>query len=296
MHVPDHLINNVTELAAGLAATGVVAAGAFRKRSDSEHSFAPTLATAALVFAIQMVNFPVVSGTSGHLLGGALATALVGPRRALLAVSSVVITQALVFADGGIGALGINLWLIAIIPVGVAAALRSLKGDGPMSTAVAAALSAPVSALTFVGLYALGGAQPIALSEMLTSMLSVHLLIGLGEAAITTAVLWTISAVRNGTSAETTPVWGAAVISATMLSLVASSQPDGLEYVGAKLGFAVTGPGSILASSPLAGYELGFVDGNLSVAAAGLLGLVATCAICATLNSTKLGRRATIPA
>ena len=142
MHVPDHLIDNSAELIAGLSTVGVLAAVAIdlrRRPADRAEriSAAPTLlrdpdrpgpqlATASLVFALQMVNFPVLSGTSGHLLGGALAVALIGPRRAVLAVAAVVMTQALVFADGGVGALGVNLWLIALVPVAVAAGVQRL--------------------------------------------------------------------------------------------------------------------------------------------------------------------------
>lgn len=240
------------------------------------------LATAALVFALQMVNFPVAPGTSGHLLGGALATALLGPRRALLAVSSVVLAQALFFADGGVAALGLNLWLIAILPVGIAAAVRA--GRSLATAGVAAVLAPPVASLAFVGLHVAGGSTEVSAGELLASMVGVHLLIGLGEAALTLAVL---SAVRlvgaRDERMDLGTVWGAAIVSAVGLSAVASSTPDGLERVAGDLGFAVTGPGSVLEGSPLADYAVAGSEAVWSVAAAGLVGVVLTCAVAAGL-------------
>lgn len=297
MHVPDHLINNGTELVAAVSAAAVIGTVAARSKSsatvDPDGSPASTLlaepesmgaqlATASLVFALQMVNFPVLPGTSGHLLGGALATALIGPRRALLAVSSVVIAQALVFADGGVGALGVNLWLIAILPVAVAVAVRRFLTAGRSDSAapwwatagVAAVLGPPLASLAFSLMYATGATGEAAPGQVAASMLAVHLAIGIGEAVLTLAALYAVQRI---------PVWAVATVTAVGLSLAASSQPDGLERVAGDLGFAVTGPGSLLHSSPFADYSVGGLDGWMSPAAAGLVGLMMTCAVCAVM-------------
>lgn len=315
MHVPDHLISNGPELVAGLTATGVVVAAAAGtqlpgRRDDAAP--APTLlrdparpgaqmAVAALVFALQMVNFPVLPGTSGHLLGGALATALIGPRRALVAVSSVVVAQALFFADGGTGALGVNLWLIAIVPVAVAAAVeragRALRSGRPAPwwsvAGIAAVLAPPVAAAAFTLLHVVGGAGGATAAEVGSSMVLVHLAIGVGEAAITLAVLAAVTRVGERRPAvDTGAVWAAAGASAAALSVLASSQPDGLERVTGELGLAIGGPGSLLHSSPLAGYAVSGLDGPLSGSLAGLIGLALTCAVCAAVGTAGTRLRA----
>lgn len=305
MHVPDHLINNGTEMVAGFSAAAVLCAAVTGRHlpgvAEADGEAAPTLlahperfgsqlATAALIFALQMVNFPVLPGTSGHLLGGALATVLVGPRRALLATASVVTAQALVFADGGIAALGVNLWLIAILPVAVAVAVeRSLAaitrgGHAPIwaRAGLAALLAPPLASIAFSTMYATGAAGDASIGAVTTSMLAVHVAIGVGEAALTLAVLVLVERTGNRRDeTDTAPVWGAAVVGAACLSLVASSQPDGLERVAGELGFSVAGPDSIVHASPLAGYTISGVQGWASGSAAGVIGLAMTCLICA---------------
>ncbi len=300
MHVPDHMLNDPTEAIAALGAAAALAAVALRPHRATDGAadaragrhtetlvaqpdrLAPQAATAALVFGLQMVNVPVLSGTSGHLLGGALATALVGPRRALLAVSAVVATQALLFADGGVGALGVNLWLIAILPVAVAAAARAVlrrraPGSGPIVAAVPAALLAPAaSALAFAGLHSVGGTVAVDGGELITRMVGVHLAIGVAEALLTVAVLGAVVSVGERA------VPAAAVLSSAALSLLASSAPDGLERVAGDLGFAVTGSGSVLEGrSPLAGYVIAGTDGTWSAAAAGVAGALLAAALLA---------------
>lgn len=305
MHVPDHLINNTTELVAVASAAAVVATVAMRSSGrpaaktliEARQRFGPQLATAALVFALQMVNFPVASGTSGHLFGGALATALIGPRRAMLAVSSVVIAQALFFADGGVGALGVNLWLIAIIPVGIAALVESFFAPRAAHRAprwwavagIAAVLAPPVSAVVFTGFHATGAFGGAGVVEVAGSMLGVHAMIGIGEAVVTLVALGAVQLFRTRFGQlDARPVWGVAAVSGIGLALLASSQPDGLERAAADLGFAVTGAGSMLSASPLADYGVRGLDGVLSSSIAAALGLGLTCAVCAVL--VRLGR------
>jgi cobalt/nickel transport system permease protein len=159
---------------------------------------------ATFVFATQLVNFPVGAGTSGHLMGGALAAVLVGPYTALLCMSVVFLVQSLLFADGGITALGTNIFLMGIVTVVVGwAVFRTARAVLPRrvssvapAAAIGAFVSVVVAALAFVGLYAVGGTVDISLDKLVTAMVGVHTLIGIGEALITFLAVGSIAAVR----------------------------------------------------------------------------------------------------
>ena len=205
MHVPDGFLDAATSVATATVAAGAVGValrGARRELDDKAAPLAGLVAT--FVFAAQMLNFPVGAGTSGHLLGGALAAILVGPWTAMLCLSVVLLVQSLLFADGGVTALGTNVLLMGVVAVvsgwlvfrGLQALLPKRVGLVAPLAAVAAYVSVPVTALAFVGLYAVGGTAPIPLDTLTTAMLGWHLLIGLGEAAITGLVVGSIVAVR----------------------------------------------------------------------------------------------------
>jgi cobalt/nickel transport system permease protein len=159
---------------------------------------------AVFVFAAQMINFPVAAGTSGHLLGGALAAILVGPWTGVLAVGVVVLIQALLFADGGLSALGLNLVNMALVTAAVAwPVFRLLVRILPRtqvawtSAAFAAAwMSVPASALAFSLEYAVGGTGTYSTGTVLTAMLGTHLVIGIGEGIITALTVGAVLAVR----------------------------------------------------------------------------------------------------
>jgi cobalt/nickel transport system permease protein len=205
MHVPDGFLDAPTSVAtAGVAAAGVALALRGSRRELDERTAPMAGLVAAFVFAAQMLNFPVGAGTSGHLLGGALAAVLAGPWTGVLCVSVVLIVQALLFADGGITALGTNITLMSVIAVAVGwlvfrAARRALPnttGWVAPAAAVGAFASVPVTAAAFTGLYAVGGTAPIPFDVLLAAMLGWHTLIGLGEAAITGLTVASIVAVR----------------------------------------------------------------------------------------------------
>jgi cobalt/nickel transport system permease protein len=205
MHVPDGFLDAPTSLATGVAAAAAVGIALRKSRAELDDRTAPMAGlVATFVFAVQMVNFPVGLGTSGHLLGGALAAVLVGPWTGLLAVSVVLIVQALLLADGGITALGTNISLLAIVGVAVGwLVFRGLQkmlpkrlALVPVLAAVSALVSVPVAALVFVGLYAVGGTAPVPLDGLAAAMLGWHTLIGLGEAVITGLVVASVIAVR----------------------------------------------------------------------------------------------------
>ena len=205
MHVPDGFIDATTSLATGaVAVAGVTLAlrGARRELDDRTAPMAGLVAT--FVFAGQMMNFPVGAGTSGHLLGGTLAAVLAGPWTAVLAITVVLLVQALLMADGGITALGTNVTLMALVAVVVGwLVFRLVRAVLPRRTtsvapaaAIGAFVSVPVVALAFTAIYAVGGTAPVALDTVLTAMLSWHLVIGLGEAAITGLVVASVVAIR----------------------------------------------------------------------------------------------------
>ncbi|HEY3001567.1 MAG TPA: energy-coupling factor ABC transporter permease [Kribbellaceae bacterium] len=205
MHVPDGFLDAPTSIATGAIAAGAVGISLRRAEHELRES-GPALAglTAAFVFAVQMVNFPVGAGTSGHLLGGALAATLVGPWTGILVMAVVLGVQGLLFADGGLTALGTNITLMGVVTVLVgyavtASLLRVLPRRAASvvpSAAAGALLSVPAAALCFTGLYAVGGAVGIPLGRLTTAMVGWHILIGIGECVITAAVLSAVVATR----------------------------------------------------------------------------------------------------
>jgi cobalt/nickel transport system permease protein len=320
------------------AATGVVAAGAIAvslrgarreqggtsRASEAERGGERTAPLAGLVaafiFAVQMLNFPVAAGTSGHLLGGALAAILVGPYTGVLCVSVVLLMQGILFADGGLTALGVNITDMAITTTVVAyAVFRSLVKILPRTrrsitaaSFTAALLSVPAAALVFTLLYALGGTTDISLGKVATAMIGVHVLIGVGEAAITALTVGAVIAVRpdlvygargleqrlklrvNGelvdAQAPLTPatprtsrrkLWIGGLVTSLLLagfaSFYASSNPDGLEKVAADHGIDRQTKEHASADSPLADYGVRDVDNaRLSGGLAGVIGVGVT--------------------
>ncbi|MGH3372654.1 MAG: energy-coupling factor ABC transporter permease, partial [Nocardioidaceae bacterium] len=183
MHVPDGFLDVQTSVATGVVAAAAVGVALRRARTELDDRTAPMAGlVATFVFAAQMVNFPVGLGTSGHLIGGALAAVLVGPWTGLLAVGVVLIVQALLLADGGITALGTNITLLAVAGVvvgwltfrGLQRILPQRLGLVPVLAAVAALASVPAAALCFVALYAVGGTAPVPLVGLATAMLGWH--------------------------------------------------------------------------------------------------------------------------
>ena len=206
MHVPDGFLDAPTSVATGVVAAAGVALALRGARKELDDRTAPMAGlVATFVFATQMLNFPVGAGTSGHLLGGALAAVLVGPWTGILSLSVVLLVQALLFADGGITAIGTNVTLMGLIGVltgwlafrAAQAVLPKRVSMVPAAAAFGAFVSVPVAALGFVGLYAVGGTASLPLGTLTTAMLGWHLLIGVGEAVITALVVSSVVAVRS---------------------------------------------------------------------------------------------------
>ncbi|MFF3452198.1 energy-coupling factor ABC transporter permease [Streptomyces sp. NPDC002667] len=205
MHVPDGFINAPVSAAAGVVAAGALAVSLRGARRELDERTAPLAGlVAAFIFAVQMLNFPVAAGTSGHLLGGALAAILVGPFTGVLCVSVVLLMQGILFADGGLTALGVNITDMAITTTvvsyvvfrGLVKVLPRKRRSITVASFVAALLSVPAAAVVFTLVYAVGGTTDVALSKVATAMVGVHVLIGVGEAVITALTVGAVVAVR----------------------------------------------------------------------------------------------------
>ncbi|MEV6538723.1 energy-coupling factor ABC transporter permease [Streptomyces sp. NPDC051665] len=322
MHVPDGFIDAPVSAATGVVAAAAIAVSLRGARRELDERTAPLAGlVAAFIFAVQMLNFPVAAGTSGHLLGGALAAILVGPYTGVLCVSVVLLMQGILFADGGLTALGVNITDMAITTTVVAyAVFRGLVKVLPRTrrsitaaSFTAALLSVPAAALVFTLLYALGGTTDVSLGKVATAMIGVHVLIGVGEAAITALTVGAVIAVRpdlvhgargleqrlklrvNGelvdaptqlepvaaprTSRRRLWIGGLAtsLLLAGFVSFYASSNPDGLEKVAADQGIDRQTKEHASADSPLADYGVRDVDdARLSGGLAGVIGVGVT--------------------
>jgi cobalt/nickel transport system permease protein len=205
VHIPDGFINAPTSLAAGAVAAGGVGVSLRRAAQTLQERQAPLAGlVAAYIFAVQMLNFPVAAGTSGHLLGGVLAAVLVGPWAGCVCVAVVLVVQSLLFADGGLTALGLNITNMAVVGVfGGWAVFRLLRRVLPATrtsvvaaSGIAAGVSVVLAASAFVVEYALGGTGGAPVSTVLAAMVGVHTLIGIGEGVITALTVGVVLGVR----------------------------------------------------------------------------------------------------
>ena len=206
MHIPDGFIDIPTSAAFGTLALAGTAIALKKAKTEVDDRTAPMAGlTAVFIFAVQMLNFPVAAGTSGHLLGGALAMVLVGPYAASLAITVVLGVQALLFADGGLTALGLNVFNLSVIAVLVSflvfklmvKLLPKIKSAIPLAAGIAAFVSVPISASAFTLQYAIGGNGTAPVETVFIAMFSTHLLIGIGEAVITMLTVSAILASRS---------------------------------------------------------------------------------------------------
>jgi cobalt/nickel transport system permease protein len=205
MHMSDGLINAPTSVIFGGIAVAGIAAALVGARRDLDDRTAPMAGlVAAFVFATQMINFPILPGVSGHLLGGALAAILAGPWVGALCVSIVLVVQALVFADGGLTALGANITNMALVGTAagflVALALRGVATRGRFGLAAvsftAAFFGTVIASLGFVVEFAIGGDAAFSLGGVAGTMVGLHALIGIGEGVITALTVTAVAAVR----------------------------------------------------------------------------------------------------
>ena len=210
MHMSDGLVDAPTSVLFGALAIAAVGFCAWRARTELDERAVPLAGlVAAFIFAVQMINFPILPGVSGHLLGGALAAILVGPFTGVLCIAIVLIVQSLLFADGGVTALGMNITNMALIGVAAgystavvlfAVVRRRRQQSSVPALGVVAFLSAVIgtvcASMGFVVEYAIGGAAPTSLATVATYMLGTHVLIGIGEGVITAVTVMAVARSR----------------------------------------------------------------------------------------------------
>ncbi len=301
MHIPDGLLSAPVSFAcAGLAVVAVGTASMRARAGLRSRTVALLGVTAAFVFAAQMLNFPVAGGTSGHLIGGVLAAVLVGPSAAVVVMTAVLVLQCLVFGDGGLLALGANVLNMAVIhPVAGYAIYRVLVGgsrDRPLwgprriaAVAFACWVSTILAAATCAGELALS--RVATAMVVLPAMVGTHLLVGVGEAAITSFVVAALLRVRpelldlRSSSPRLRHVsivaLGLTVCAAIALfvSPFACSWPDGLEHVVERLGIEPR-QAQFTLPAPLREYAMPGLDGRLKTSVAALIGTLLVFAMC----------------
>jgi cobalt/nickel transport system permease protein len=202
MHIPDGFVDLKTAISTGIVSAGGLAAAIYKVKSYFKARVIALMGViSALIFALQMINFTIPGGTSGHLLGGALAAIVLGPHAGAIVVTVVLIVQAFIFMDGGVVALGANIFNMAIIGVygsyliyWLICKISKSKIAFFTSIAVASWLSVVIASL-FAALE-LGISGTYALGVTLKAMTGVHAVIGIGEAIITVAVVAFISKIR----------------------------------------------------------------------------------------------------
>jgi len=235
-----------------------------------------------MVFAAQMLNFPVNGATSGHLLGGVVAGALLGPWVGILSMAIVLTIQSLLFGDGELAALGANILNMGIVAAGLGGWLfQRLRREGTAGTFGTAAFAGLVSVLAAATIAALEIAfsGSVSASSALGAALPPHALIGIGEAILTACL---VAALANASEKQSTVLALAIALLACLVSPLASSLPDGLDSAIATLF------GNHLAESPttawLAEYSLPLLGSSpLSTVAAALIGLAVTTLVAAAL-------------
>lgn len=290
MHIPDGFLDAKTLAVTGVLSAGGLAAAIRRVNQTLPRNKIPLMGlSAAFVFAAQMLNFPVAGGTSGHLLGGVLVSALLGPGAAAIVIACVLIVQSLLFSDGGVLALGANIFNMSFIGgvCGYAiyrAVYRFMPGMRGRITAVffAAWCSTVLASLTCAGELALSGT--LSPQIVFPAMMSVHMLIGIGEGLITALVVLAIARVRpelleSEKESHTAKIgfefaFVAIIVAmglAIFVSPYACSWPDGLDKVAEKFGFE--GHASMLIHTLIPDYKMpGITSEGIATAIAGAIG------------------------
>lgn len=283
MHIPDGFLSlPILIVCWGFSALAI---GVALRRTNAQlgERQVPLMGVlAAFIFAGQMINFQVAGGTSGHLIGAALATVLLGPWAAMLIMTAVVAVQALFFQDGGLIALGANILFMAVAAPLVSYWVVQLlqRFNRWLAAGAAAWASVVVAALGVSVALALSGT--VALGIVLPAMLAVHALIGIGEALITAGALAFIAASRPdllvlrpaAAAADRWPLAGLAIaLFVVLLSPLASSAPDGLERVAEDLGFSDRALGPLYAIIPDYAFP-GISTPALATIVAGVVGVL----------------------
>ena len=285
LHIPDGFLSFTVSIVCWVISAITISVAVSRSNKSLGERQIPLMGVmAAFIFAAQIINFPVAGGTSGHLLGGALAAITLGPWAGMLVMTAVIAVQALLFQDGGLLVMGANILNMGLITAAIGYGLYRGFSNGNRTlklivAGIAAWLSVMAGALfTSLQLWLSGTSQ---LQIVIPAMLTVHALIGLGEALITVAALTFILQTRPdllGSKSESAKgsrgwIFAGALISlaVVLLSPLASVDPDGLNRVATDLGFIHTAQTRV---GPLAGYTVPFFESvSISKITAGAIGL-----------------------
>ena len=330
LHIPDGFLSTPVAAAGYVAAGAAIAVAVRRTDRRLDERAVPLMGVmAAFIFAAQMMNFPVAGGTSGHMLGGALAAILLGPAAAILVMTAVVGLQALLFQDGGLVVLGANIFNMGVLTalVGwatfrVLAPLQRWRASMAVFAVFAAGwLSVELSAVATAFELAISDTSPLSIA--LPSMVGVHALIGIGEGLVSASAFGFVmrtrpdllrlqrtdggdsgsevseagaadgaaaeSGIDRGTAAEILGVGAAIVIGIVLLAPLASGDPDGLERVAEDAGFIEDAGDSRYEVLP--GYSIPGVDNEaVSTVLAGLVGVVVVGGAVLLYAETRRGR------
>ncbi len=299
LHIPDGFLSPVISILFWIITLATIGTAVRRTQNLDEKKVPLMGIIAAFIFAAQMINFTVAGGTSGHLLGGALAAIILGPWAGMLVMTAVISVQALLFQDGGLLAMGANIFNMGLLTVAIGFGLYKAAAGRKSTIKLAAAglaawLSVMAGALfTSLQLWLSGSAR---LDIIVPAMLGVHALIGLGEALITVAALSFIFRTRPDLLNESKIsesngrgwIWVGGLISllVVLLSPFASAYPDGLERVAMNLGFISGGmdaPYQILPD-----YTIPFLgETSLSTIFAGVVGIMVVAAVSVLIARTR---------
>lgn len=287
------LHGSICPVTATIAIAGVAAATLFARKSDTRPSASRFALVSGTVFALQMLNYPIGGGLSGHALGGLLASSLLGTPFGILSVSLVLLLQTLLFADGGLLMLGANTLNMALIGAGLGGVLHT-RLQAHVGRSVSLVASAGLSVMAAVGaLVAELSAAGVGSPALYTSLAIHHIPVALGEGLVTLLLYRLLSAVPLTDAAKgASPVarsaawtvYGALLIGALLLAPLASASPDALE--GTLGSFHLLPDAPNFAHAPWVDYQFTADGGYLSTFLAALAGLGAT------LLSATLLRRA----
>jgi cobalt/nickel transport system permease protein len=308
MHIPDGFLSVPLSVLLWLVAIGGIGYALWRSGRELGERQVPLMGVlAAVIFAGQMLNFSVSGGTSGHMVGGALAAILLGPWPAMLVMTSVVSIQALLFQDGGLLALGANLVNMAIISVWVGYAVYQTvqkllgvrKGSLLANGFISGWLSIVISALACALELAVSGTSPANIA--VPAMGGIHMLIGIGEGLITAGALAFLAATRKDLlkagqvrTAGGTVVWIGGLVLAALFAIaspLASSHPDGLEWVAEQKGFLSAARGPVYNIIPDYVFP-GIGNEALATIVAGIIGVVVVFGVALAVAYTRRNRKA----
>ncbi len=298
MHIPSSMLQGtICPISAFISAVCLFLATFTVSGKNSEKPSAAKFgAVTALIFAMQMINFPVQAGTSGHLIGGVMAAALLGIPFGILSMALMVTIQCLVFSDGGFTVLGMNIFNMAIIGAGLGGiiyGLLSKRYSRTISLGFAAWASVVIASVACS--LELGLSGTISFSKVAGSMIGVHSLIGIPEAFLTIGVCYVFGTVSNRVSEKrsTSLALISAGVIATVLSPFASAYPDGLEWVAQKYHFLRESAPAFV--SPLSDYSISFFKSEiLATALAGAIGVIITFGLSWIVARTFIKKKQTV--